>query len=201
MESQENVWDNIATEWNQYRKDKIPEIEEFLEGKKGKILDIGCGSGRNMISKDLEWVGLDFSKKMLECAKKNTQDNKIKAEFIHSKTNKLNFPKATFDYVICYAVLHCVKDKERGETIKEIFRVLKNQGKAIISVWGRSSPVLKSKQKESFIKWKNSENLRYTYIYEPEELEKQLLDAGFKIIDKTINRNITFIVEKPISQS
>ena len=44
MESQEKIWDAIAEEWNRFRQKQVAEAIEFLKDKKGKILDLGCGS-------------------------------------------------------------------------------------------------------------------------------------------------------------
>ena len=87
---QEKVWDKIVSPWQNFRQKQILESLEFVTGKKGKILDLGCGAGRNFVkSKDLEFYGIDFSKKMLELAKKyankiySLRDGKI--EYIHKK--------------------------------------------------------------------------------------------------------------------
>ena len=68
---QEKVWDVIASEWNEFRDRLCVEVEDFLEGKGGRILDLGCGSGRNMLRKvaggrsqvagKIEFYGVDFS--------------------------------------------------------------------------------------------------------------------------------------------
>ena len=67
--NQENIWDSIANPWKHYVVKKIPIILEFLKGKKGKVADLGCGTGRNMIfNKSLEYFGVDFSAVQLKHA-------------------------------------------------------------------------------------------------------------------------------------
>ena len=68
--NQEKVWNTIAEKWAEYRKKPVPEVIKFLKNKSGKILDLGCGSGRHFLS-GKKIYGIDFSDKMLKLAEKN----------------------------------------------------------------------------------------------------------------------------------
>ena len=135
---QEKVWDTIAKKWNQFRSKTSPEITNYLTKRKGKILDIGCGSGRNLTKiKGLEWNACDFSKEMLKHAKERAKKMKMEVKFRKANSLRLPYKDKTFDHCILYAVLHCIKgEKQRIKTLKEMNRVLKPKGSAIISVWG-----------------------------------------------------------------
>lgn len=202
MENQEKVWDKIAEKWNMFREIPSPTTSDFLKDKTGKILDLGCGSGRNFpaFNKDAHIYALDFSKEMLNHAKQKAKKLKLKSEFFHSSTNKLPFKDNEFDATICIAVLHCIPDKkDRIKTIKEIYRTLKPKSQALISVWGRKSPRLKDKPKECFVPWTirgEDKQERFTYVYDKEELEKEIKSAGFKILQSWEERNINIVVEK-----
>ncbi len=200
MENQKDVWNKIAKNWSKYRT-KIPiSVEKFLEDKSGKILDLGCGSGRNCIklNKNEKYYCVDFSSEMLKEAKKNLKNQDV--EFILSETNNIPFENDFFDNCICYALLHCISEKEnRIKTIKEIYRTLKTGGHAFISVWSKKSPRLKNKEKECFIPWtvrENDKTKRYTYVYNLDELKKEIEEANFKIINIWEERNINAIVQK-----
>ena len=68
--NQQDVWNSIAGEWNRLRKKPMGEVADFLKDKKGKILDLGCGSGRHVINNpDIKFYGLDFSKEMIKFAR------------------------------------------------------------------------------------------------------------------------------------
>ncbi len=68
--SQKEVWNKIARSWKNYVKE-IPTVEEFLKNEKVNIIDIGCGTGRNMThSPYIYFYGVDFSKEQLKHAKK-----------------------------------------------------------------------------------------------------------------------------------
>jgi len=201
---QETVWDEIAKEWSAFRDVPSPSIRAFLEDKTGKILDVGCGTGRNLINiPGLSWFGVDFSTQMLALATKKA--DRLGISFAPTKAVAWNmpFPDASFDVVLCNAVLHCIqKPKEREETVAEIFRVLKKGGVAYLSAWGPKSPRLKNKGKECYVPWtvKQKTKLeRYTYIYALEELEKQTKKAGFTITRSWEERNVNLIVKKPFS--
>jgi len=211
MENQEKVWDEIASNWNKFREVPSPSVIKFLEDKKGKILDLGCGSGRNFsaMKKDVELYAVDFSERMLKFAEEKSEKLGLKFELKKSKTNKIPFEDNFFDSAICIAVLHCIPSKEEKiETMREIYRTLKIGGTAFISVWGRNSPRLKNKGKECFVSWsvKNDKEIRkeereikqerYTYVYDFDELKKEIEGVGFKIEEIWEERNINVIVRK-----
>ena len=211
MANQEKVCDEIASNWNKFREVPSPSVIKFLEDKKGKILDLGCGSGRNFsaMKKDIELYAVDFSEKMLKFAEEKSEKLGLKFELKKSKTNEIPFEDNFFDSVICIAVLHCIPSKEEKiETMREIYRTLKIGGTAFISVWGRNSPRLKNKGKECFVSWsvKNDKEIRkeereikqerYTYVYDFDELKKEIEGVGFKIEEIWEERNINVIVRK-----
>jgi ubiquinone/menaquinone biosynthesis C-methylase UbiE len=177
-----------------------------MKDQNGKVLDLGCGSGRNFsaFKKSQEIYATDFSKKMLEHAKQNAKNLKLNIELKKCLSNNLPFEDNFFDAVLCSAVLHCVdSEKKRQDTIKEIYRVLKPRGQALISTWGRKSSRLKNKPQESFIPWTtkisergNQIEQRYNYIYDKKELEESVKKAGFKILRSWEERNINLILEK-----
>jgi ubiquinone/menaquinone biosynthesis C-methylase UbiE len=198
---QEKVWDEIAPSWNEFRKKVPPTVEKFLANKTGKILDIGCGSGRNFIKKtDLEWVAVDFSEEMVKYAKKRAEDLGVSVEVIKSDSVNLPFEDDTFDSVLCFAMLHCVENPlSRKKTLQEIYRVLKKGGAVLISSWGPKSPRLKNKPNECFISWSsNLENSlnRYTYVFQLDELRELCEVVGFKIIHSWEERNVNVIAKK-----
>lgn len=211
VKNQELVWDEIASNWNDFRETASPSVVEFLRDKKGDILDLGCGSGRNFaaMAKDANIYAVDFSGEMLKFAEKKSKDLKLNVITEKSESDKLSFKDNFFDATICVAVLHCIDSKEkRQNTIKEIYRTLKPGSDVFISVWSNQSPRLKGKGKECFVSWsvKNDKELRkkekeikqerYTYIYDLEELEKEVLDAGFKIEKIWEERNVNVICRK-----
>ncbi len=196
--NQRKVWDKIAPKWNEYKIKRNDLTDEFL--KRGRVLDLGCGSGRNFIKTDAIIYGVDFSEKMLYYAGKKAEKLGIKCVLAQSKSYNLPFEKEFFDSAICVSLLHCIKSKEkRMKTLKELNRVLKNNAQAFISVWNRKSERVKNKPRKYKVSWtiENEKLWRDNYLYEPEELREDLEKEGFKIIKEFENKNnIMVVVEK-----
>ncbi len=212
--TQKEVWNNIAEDWHVFRQKAPIEVEEFLKDKTGNILDLGCGSGRCFIENSKQKLyAVDFSKEMLKFAEKNAKKLEIDALIGYMESAKLEFEDNFFDAGICISVLHCIEGEEcRNNTLKELYRVLKPQANAMISVWNKekSKAFKEFKGKEGFFEWNNRETgekfMRYYYFYEREELKKILEKIGFKVLDmrdrkesKHAKKNLIVYVEKDIN--
>lgn len=201
---QEHVWDEIARYWKDYREEPVEAVVEFLKGKKGRVLDLGCGTGRNCVkSKNVEFYGIDFSEKMLKIAKLKNYKKLVK-----SNVWEIAFPDDWFDYAIYLATLHCVEDKkDREKSLAELKGVLKKKGRALISVWDKNQPRFKNKNRDVFVNWgveKNGKEIkvkRYYYLYDEADF-LMLLRKYFKVIrvysgeDRFSRRNIIVEVRK-----
>jgi len=188
--NQEKVWDNIANLWKEYRSHQLPIIVEFLKDKKGKVIDLGCGNGRNMIKNDdIEYYGVDFSKQQLKYAWDYIQKNGINAKLFKSKASELNkedFPDESFDYGLFIATLHCIEDKkERLNSLKEFYSVLKKNSEALISVWNSEDKRFNGLKGDIFMSWKenNIPHIRYYYLYDKNELIDLLKGVGFEVLE------------------
>lgn len=208
--SQQEVWDKIGAPWQKFRKKSPEEVSEFLKNKKGKILDLGCGSGRNILKiKGARYYCIDFSAEMLKFAEKHAEKEKILADFFRLDFGKENLPFKDnfFDSAIFISTLHCIESSEdRKKSLEELYRVMKKGSSIMITVWGKGSysKTKKIEGKEGIVTWKkdNVEYPRYYYLYDQEELENLLKEVGFKIIvptdavGKHSKRNIIVYVKK-----
>lgn len=183
--NQEEIWDEISDLWVEYKKEPFFRVREFLEGKKGKIIDLGCGSGRNMIaSNDVEYYGIDFSANQLKCAEITAKEKGINARFFKKYAWKTDFPDKMFDFGLFIAALHCIEDKKkREESLKEFYRVLKKNSKSLISVWNSDDKRFNGLKGDIYMGWKKDrkEYFRYYYLYDKNELIELLEKVGFKI--------------------
>ncbi len=190
-----NVWDIIAPSWYGYRhKPEKIAIKLSKEWKPGRILDIGCSNCRNLLPfTKFTKYGIDSSKEMIKFSKKYTKKYNFKVKLKQASAEKLPFKDNSFDYVLCLAVLHHAKKREKA--IQEIYRILKPEGKAVITVWNKLQKKFLFKPKETFIPW--GRHKRYYYFFGYFELRKLLKKTGFKIIkSKFFGKNIIFYIQK-----
>jgi ubiquinone/menaquinone biosynthesis C-methylase UbiE len=186
--NQEQVWENISNPWKEYRSTQLPIIIEFLKDKKGKIIDLGCGSGRNMIpNNNIEYYGVDFSSGQLKHAKELVKKGIINAKFFQSNADDLKmFDNEMFDYGLFIATLHCLESKEeRLNSLKEFYRVLKKGSESLISVWDSEDKRFNNKKADIYMSWKKDgiPYMRYYYLYDKEELINLLKFIGFEILE------------------
>jgi ubiquinone/menaquinone biosynthesis C-methylase UbiE len=106
--------------------------------QKGKIIDIGCGAGREAIKlakKRFDVTGTDLQPRMVDEAKKNAETFNVKADFLAMDACKLEFADNTFDYALMLGIFgHIPGRVNRVQALKEVRRVLKPDGKFIVSV-------------------------------------------------------------------
>jgi ubiquinone/menaquinone biosynthesis C-methylase UbiE len=203
--NQQQIWDNIAKPWKTYVVKQIPAVKNFLKNKKGKIIDLGCGTGRNMIpNKNITYYGIDFSTNQLKQARKHIKLNNINAKLYKSKLNKLptSFKDNTFDHGLFIASLHCIETKEnRKKSLEEFHRVLKPKAKAILTVWNSTDKRFKHINNKGpiYMSWKenNIPHMRYYYLYKKQELTNLVKSIGFKILSfKTHDENKAHLVDR-----
>jgi ubiquinone/menaquinone biosynthesis C-methylase UbiE len=199
MENQQEVWNSIAPEWHEFKIRPSISAQEFLSKQKGEVLDLGSGSGRNLLGlKTKAKIHLvDFSEEMIKHAKKRVKKEKINAEFKVSRISQIPYEDNFFDAAICVAVLHCVHSKvKRKKALKEMYRTLKPKGKLEIEVWNKESSRFKNKNKKDIVKWRDKGTREY-YFYSKQEIKEELEKIGFKIIKEIPHKvNIIFIAQK-----
>jgi len=97
MNSQKQVWNNIAPEWYRFKKNPGRGVEDFLKKQKGKVLDLGSGAGRHLLKVKAKLYLVDFSEEMIKFAKKKAKKEKINAEFFVADATKLPFKDNYFE--------------------------------------------------------------------------------------------------------
>ncbi len=198
MKNQNKVWDNIAEKWSNFRQKPEKKAVELSElWVPGKILDVGCGNCRNLLPfKKFDCYGVDFSENMIKEAKKFVSKKNMKVNLKIGDVTKLPFKDESFDYILCFSMLHHLKDPEKG--VKEIYRVLKVGGKAYISIWNKIQLKFLFRGNETYVKFGKEE--RYYHFISFFGMRKLLNDYNLNILDsKMFGKNLEFLVERKLS--
>ena len=101
----------------------------FEKGQKVLFVGVGTGADLELIEhSDFEVTAIDYSADMLSKAKRKFTDSAIR--FLEMDAQKMNFEDDSFDYVVASLILSVVPNA--GQSLSEIIRVLKPDGKVII---------------------------------------------------------------------
>jgi len=190
------IYNEIASEFSNTRHRVWPCVKKFLNDfdSSSRILDIGCGNGKNMLYRnDIIFNGIDFSHKLVRiCIDKGLNVQEASMTSIPFESNQ-------FDGAIVIASYHHLSnDTERKQALDEIYRILKLNALALIVVWAIEQP-LDSKfiftKKDEIVKWKSINppyNIyeRYYHIYAKNELKEEILrlKPEFTIIDEYLEK-------------
>lgn len=154
------------------------EIEHFrsllFEG--AKVLDLGCGSGRDaklLFENRFEVEGVDLSEGLLKIARENNPNIK----FTQANILDLPYEDGVFDGVWSFASLvHLESEEDAKKAVKEIHRVLKIGGIVHISVKAQTG-----EEKTAVVSDKLSGHDKFFQYYTKEEM-KNMLGSGFEIL-------------------
>jgi ubiquinone/menaquinone biosynthesis C-methylase UbiE len=128
-------------EQHRYEKEwHIPEAGGFAATGGLKVLEIGCGlgtDGAQFAKAGADYTGIDLTEASVELARKRFELSGLPGEFRVADAEKLDFPDASFDLVYSHGVLHHTPDIEAA--VREIHRVLKPAGRAIVMLYHRGS--------------------------------------------------------------
>ena len=146
------------------------------------IGDIGCGNGKNMLLRPNQFEGCDICPQFVDICRSKKLNVKL------GDILDIPFKNDYFDHAICVAVIHHLSNTERRiQAIKEIVRVLKRNGTALIVVWALNvkDEVNKKKKYTSqdvLIPWVKTDSgqteQRYYHLFKEGELEMICREAG-----------------------
>lgn len=154
-------------------------VSHFEIKENDKILDIGCGGGKNIerfakqISAEGKVVGLDYSKVSVEKSTKLNQEfiDEGLVEVIQGSVSQMPFEDDTFDIVTGFETIYFWPDFIND--LKEVNRVLKKDG----LVFFCNEAVYHEGKME---KYDDLVELLDMKIYSEDVLEESLKKSGFK---------------------
>jgi SAM-dependent methyltransferase len=128
-------------EAHRYEKEwHISAAANFANTRGLRVLEIGCGMGTDgaqFAKAGANYTGIDLTDAAVELARKRFEVSGLKGEFRVADAERLDFPDESFDLVYSHGVLHHTPDIEAA--VREIHRVLKPGGRAIVMLYHRGS--------------------------------------------------------------
>ncbi len=184
-------------------------VLKSIEGidKDARVLDLGCGNGQ--LALELEgrghqgpYVGVDFSKELLEIAREKNYDNS-KARFdladLSADDWAKDFGEKSFDVIFCFASLHHIPGREmRLQFLRQVRELLSPEGRFTHSNWQfLNSEKLRQRIQDwskagltdadvdagdHLLDWRSGgEGLRYAHQFSQEELAELAKASGFHV--------------------
>lgn len=168
-ENVHKVYETIGNHFSETRHSPWPNVEEFINTLPdySVLLDVGCGNGKYLnTNKKLLKIGCDRSETLLKvCQEKN---------FRVFQCDCLNLPvlDGSVDACISIAVIHHLASKERRlRALREMARVLKRSGRALIYVWAKNQK--KNNKKSSYLKQGESNPVKEEILYQEMSIETE----------------------------
>ena len=145
---------------------------------KGKVLDIGIGSGLNIpfynSDKIDQVIGIDPSHELIELAKELANDSKASIELVIGSAESIPYPDNFFDTVLVTYTMCTIPNVSIAN--KEIWRVLKDDGRLIFCEHGLAPD-------KKISKWQNRIDPFWGKIaggcHLNRDIQKLITDAGF----------------------
>ena len=128
-------------EQHRYEKEwHIPAAADFAATRGLRVLEIGCGVGTDGLQfarAGAIYTGIDLTEAAVALARTNFESAGVPGEFRVADAENLDFADESFDVVYSHGVLHHTPDIDGA--VREIHRVLKPDGRAIVMLYHRGS--------------------------------------------------------------
>jgi ubiquinone/menaquinone biosynthesis C-methylase UbiE len=148
-------------------------------GSGESVLDVGCGTGtlailaKEQVGAAGSVCGIDASPEMIARARTKAHKAGVEISFEIAPAQELPFPDGRFDVALATVMLHHLARSARAQCLREIKRVLKPNGRALVVDFEASS------QHRGLL---GHLHRRHGHVAE-EDLHAMLGDAGFELVE------------------
>ena len=148
-------------------QNKVNFVKHFIEQNNGKLLDIGCSTGKmdkDIISDFSHISAIDLDKAMIEYAKQYYHDPMIDFYAMNMLNIGDKFTKNSFNIITCFGntLVHLNTLSEIQSLLTQIFNLLKNDGSFLCQIINYDRIL---ENEITFLPTIENENLKFTRNY------------------------------------
>jgi SAM-dependent methyltransferase len=120
-----------------------PELIEFIKlNSPGRALDLGCGTGTNVITlaeNNWEVIGIDFAHRAIKTARRKIRGKGLNAEFHVGNVTNLDFIQGKFDLILDIGCFHSLTTDEKAKYTENLSDYLADGGSFLLYGWLKDS--------------------------------------------------------------
>ncbi|MDZ7785943.1 MAG: class I SAM-dependent methyltransferase [Candidatus Saccharibacteria bacterium] len=157
---------------------RVKDIEKALElagnTNNPKVLEIGCGDGRDakeIVKRTKSYLGFDISEELIKLAKVHAPGGK----FVVADAVRFNYGKDNYDVVFAFASLLHLNKSEVGDVLQKVHVALKENGVFYVSL--KLANTYEEKVKDDKF------GKRMFYFYNPQVI-KELAGDAYEVVDE-----------------
>lgn len=129
------------------KKQRLKIIDLLKLQIRENLLDVGCGTGILLVLAKKQYphiamTGIDIDPKVLDIARNKTQKANLEINYEKTSSASLPFADSSFSVVVSTLVFHHIPTEIKKQTLKEIHRVLKNDGRFLLADFGKKEGVI-----------------------------------------------------------
>ncbi len=194
-----NEWDVIAESFDETRQHPWQECVDFTARQRGTGVAIGCGNGRHLVLLARHCsraIGLDGAPAMAAVARRKMQEQELdNVAVLVADAASLPLAGDVADCGLFIAALHNINGHGRRiASLRELRRVLKPNGAALISVWSKWQDRFRWRSlRQLLTPWRTAGDVmvpwkkdgmhvqRFYHLYGCRELQRDITRAGLHI--------------------
>jgi cyclopropane fatty-acyl-phospholipid synthase-like methyltransferase len=116
-----------------------PELITFLENHEpGRALDIGCGTGTNLITmarRGWQVIGVDISSRAIQLAQRKAQATGLQIQLIRDDVSSFDNITGTFDLALDLGCFHSLSRQEQIRYASNLNHFIKPGGTFLLYTW------------------------------------------------------------------